>query len=184
MSPSLGVVGQRTGTCYCIASVGLVIGAPMSGILLDTTGMFLGTRLFAAATVLVASICLAISRLAKTGRNHEYKFCSNLFSLTNFAFVLFLLPASTSTIEDNASVLHLHARLHTSRLFRDPSRQNPFNCSQTAFRQPIHIDSRTGEAPLLRCEPQAYHKQNDTTAYNRDVVHVLLSVTGITVGKQ
>ncbi|MCJ1386091.1 hypothetical protein MMC17_009216 [Xylographa soralifera] len=67
LSPHLGVVGTRMGMCFGLTSFGILIGTPVSGALLTTTGSWKGTQVFAGATVLLALICLLVARVAKHG---------------------------------------------------------------------------------------------------------------------
>ncbi|KAG8527263.1 uncharacterized protein KY384_008007 [Bacidia gigantensis] len=72
LSPDLGVVGTRFGTCVSLASFGVLIGTPIGGAILhskktDITDNFLGLQLFAGLVLLIgAGVCL-LARSMKVG---------------------------------------------------------------------------------------------------------------------
>jgi len=67
LSPSLRVVGARMGMSFALTSFGILIGTPVSGVLLDTSGSWTAMQAFSAATVLMATVCMVIARVAKRG---------------------------------------------------------------------------------------------------------------------
>ena len=67
LSPSPRVIGTRMGMCFGVGSFGLLIGTPISGAILNSTGQFLGLKLLAACTVFVAGILILAARYAKYG---------------------------------------------------------------------------------------------------------------------
>ena len=67
LSPSLRVVGTRLGMCFAVTSLGILIGTPVSGALLTSTGSWTGTQIFSGVTMLVAVIGITIARSARYG---------------------------------------------------------------------------------------------------------------------
>ena len=67
LSPNLRVVGTRLGMCFGVTSLGILIGTPVLGALLDSTGSWTGTQVFSGITVLVAVVGMTVARLARYG---------------------------------------------------------------------------------------------------------------------
>ena len=67
LSPSLRVVGTRMGMSFALTSFGILIGTPVSGVLLGTSGSWAAMQAFSAATVMMATVCMVIARVAKRG---------------------------------------------------------------------------------------------------------------------
>ena len=67
LSPHLGVVGTRMGMCFGLASLGLLIGTPVSGAILNSTDSYLGAQLFSGLMVVIAALCLLAARYTKVG---------------------------------------------------------------------------------------------------------------------
>jgi predicted MFS family arabinose efflux permease len=67
LSPSLAVIGTRLGTCSAIASLGLLVGTPVSGAILGTNGNYVGLQAFAGVVLLVAAVCCGVARVLKAG---------------------------------------------------------------------------------------------------------------------
>ena len=67
LSPHLGVIGTRMGMCFALASLGLLIGTPVSGAILNRTGDFLGPQALSGAMVLLAGSSILASRIIKHG---------------------------------------------------------------------------------------------------------------------
>ena len=61
------VVGTRMGMSFAIASFGVLIGTPVSGAILNSTGQYLGLKLFAACTVFLGAVLMLGARCAKYG---------------------------------------------------------------------------------------------------------------------
>lgn len=67
LSPHLRVIGTRMGMSFAISALGLLVGTPVSGSILKSTGHFLGPQLLAGSTILLAAACVVASRLYKVG---------------------------------------------------------------------------------------------------------------------
>ncbi|KAI9810734.1 MAG: hypothetical protein M1827_006072 [Pycnora praestabilis] len=67
LSPHLGVVGTRMGMAFTIASLGLLIGTPVSGAILNTTGKYIGPQALAASTLMAAAVFMSLARYKKVG---------------------------------------------------------------------------------------------------------------------
>ncbi|MCJ1367598.1 hypothetical protein MMC16_006732 [Acarospora aff. strigata] len=67
LSPHLGVVGTRMGMSFAVSALGLLIGTPVSGAILNSTGQFLGPQLLAGGTLLIGAAFLTASRICKVG---------------------------------------------------------------------------------------------------------------------
>ncbi|KAJ5982839.1 MFS general substrate transporter [Penicillium waksmanii] len=64
LSPSLQVVGTRMGMSFFFAGLGLLVGTPVAGAILQSYG-WLGTQLFCACCVVVAAAAMMVARLTK-----------------------------------------------------------------------------------------------------------------------
>lgn len=67
LSPHLGVVGTRMGMAFTVASLGLLVGTPVSGAILNSTGKWIGPQTLAGATTFVAVFFLVLARICKAG---------------------------------------------------------------------------------------------------------------------
>lgn len=67
LSPSLAVIGTRFGTTCSIASLGLLVGTPVSGAILGTARDYVGLQVFAGVVLLVAAALAGVSRVLKAG---------------------------------------------------------------------------------------------------------------------
>lgn len=67
LSPNLRVVGTRMGMSFAFSGLGLLVGTPVSGAILNNTHRFLGPQLLAGATILVAATCMIAARICKAG---------------------------------------------------------------------------------------------------------------------
>ncbi|KAI9713343.1 MAG: hypothetical protein M1828_001436 [Chrysothrix sp. TS-e1954] len=67
LCPNLGVVATRLGTSFALASLGLLIGTPISGAILSDTQQFTGLQAFAGAILLASAGLLLVARLSRTG---------------------------------------------------------------------------------------------------------------------
>lgn len=67
LSPHMRVIGTRMGMSFGVSALGLLVGTPVSGAILKSTGHFLGPQLLAGSTVLAAATCIVASRLYKVG---------------------------------------------------------------------------------------------------------------------
>ncbi|OJJ47842.1 hypothetical protein ASPZODRAFT_141410 [Penicilliopsis zonata CBS 506.65] len=60
-------LGTRLGMLFSIVSVALLIGTPIGGAILSSTGSYLGVQLFTACCLAVAGLCFVCLRLSRTG---------------------------------------------------------------------------------------------------------------------
>ena len=67
LTPHLGVVGTRIGMSFAVSSLGLLIGTPVSGAILNSTKQWFGAQLMSAVCVLLSTICLIIARTTQYG---------------------------------------------------------------------------------------------------------------------
>ncbi|KAI9456064.1 MFS general substrate transporter [Lactarius psammicola] len=68
LSPDLSKVGTRIGMSFSISSLGVLIGSPVGGALLNLhTGQFVRMQVFCAVTMFLACAMLVIARVAKSG---------------------------------------------------------------------------------------------------------------------
>lgn len=67
LSPHLGVVGTRMGMAFTVASLGLLVGPPVSGAILNSTGKWIGPQTLAGTTTCVAALFLVGARICKAG---------------------------------------------------------------------------------------------------------------------
>ena len=67
LSPNMGVVGTRMGQCFAIAAFGILIGTPAAGAILNNTGKYLGTQVFAGSAVLLGVMSMFAARYTKFG---------------------------------------------------------------------------------------------------------------------
>lgn len=64
----LGRLGTRLGMSSVFNAFGSLVGAPIAGEILSSTGQYLGVQLYAACVVTVTASCLIALRFALTGR--------------------------------------------------------------------------------------------------------------------
>lgn len=67
LSPSMAVAGGRMGISFCLASLGLLVGTPVSGAILRDTGSYVGLQAFAAVFLMTAAVLTGVSRFYKVG---------------------------------------------------------------------------------------------------------------------
>lgn len=72
LSPHLGVVGTRMGMTFAIAGLGLLVGTPVAGKILLSSG-YVSTIAFCGTLLLTTVACFVAARLCKTGI-HVMKF--------------------------------------------------------------------------------------------------------------
>jgi MFS family permease len=65
LSPSLDVVGARMGMVFAVASLGLLIGTPIGGAILEHS--WVGLQSWGAACIVVATFCMIGARVSKAG---------------------------------------------------------------------------------------------------------------------
>lgn len=64
LSPDLSRVGTRMGMCFSFAGFGLLLGSPIAGAILKSTGKYIGAEAFGAAVIMVGFVFLVLSLLA------------------------------------------------------------------------------------------------------------------------
>ena len=68
LSPDLSKVGTRIGMGFSVSSLGVLVGSPVGGALLDLhKGHFVRMQAFCAVAMVFASVMLIIARMAKSG---------------------------------------------------------------------------------------------------------------------
>lgn len=60
-------VGTRIGQLFCLSSLGLLIGAPVSGQIFSATGRFLGLQLFSGFSPVVTTVFCGAARFIVPG---------------------------------------------------------------------------------------------------------------------
>lgn len=75
LSPHLGLVGTRMGMAFTFASLGLLIGNPIAGTLLDLQGdvVFWKAQIFSAVMVTMAMVCFSGLRVMKWKEGAAWK---------------------------------------------------------------------------------------------------------------
>jgi len=66
LSPNRGMIGTRMGMCFTIVSIGVLIGTPIGGAILDSAG-FNGAWIFGGVTTIVGGLIMAAGRICKAG---------------------------------------------------------------------------------------------------------------------
>lgn len=66
LSPKRSVIGTRMGMCFAITSIGLLIGTPIAGAILDARG-FTSVWIFGGVLTIAGGCCMALGRGAKVG---------------------------------------------------------------------------------------------------------------------
>ncbi|KAJ8098865.1 major facilitator superfamily domain-containing protein [Lipomyces tetrasporus] len=67
LCPDLRMIGTRMGMSFAISGLGLLIGTPIAGALLQTPAQYTATASFCGGCVAVASVLIVIVRVAKSG---------------------------------------------------------------------------------------------------------------------
>jgi hypothetical protein len=67
LSPTLDVVGARIGQCTLLFGCGLLIGQPIAGTILSSTGRYLGTEIWCAALISAGAAGVVFARIARGG---------------------------------------------------------------------------------------------------------------------
>ncbi|KAK5998069.1 MFS-type transporter dbaD [Cladobotryum mycophilum] len=74
LSPSMAVVGTRMGMCFTFAGIGLLIGNPIAGTLLDLEhAVFWKAQLFSAIMVAAGTVCFLVLRIVKAKDGEGWK---------------------------------------------------------------------------------------------------------------
>lgn len=67
MTKDVRELGTRLGMVFAVTSVGLLIGTPIGGAILSAEGSYLGVQLFAACSLITASVGFVIMRVMRSG---------------------------------------------------------------------------------------------------------------------
>jgi predicted MFS family arabinose efflux permease len=67
LSPNRGLIGTRMGQGFSIISIGLLLGTPICGWILDGSGGFTGVWTFSGVLILAGGSLMALSRFFKAG---------------------------------------------------------------------------------------------------------------------
>lgn len=67
LSPDLAKIGTRMGQAFFVCSFGLLIGTPVSGAILASTGRYLGVELFSGILLMATSSMFLMARTCKVG---------------------------------------------------------------------------------------------------------------------
>lgn len=75
LSPSLNVIGTRMGMCWMFGGIGVLIGSPIAGALVDVRKAdFTPAQVFAASMVVAASLCLIVPLIAVIRYDRKHRF--------------------------------------------------------------------------------------------------------------
>lgn len=66
-------LGTRLGMCFALESIGLLIGTPIGGTIINRTGSYLGVQLFCASCLAACAVILLSIRLLRSGPKLMYK---------------------------------------------------------------------------------------------------------------
>jgi MFS family permease len=67
MTPDVRDLGTRLGQVFAVTSIGLLIGTPIGGAILSSTGGYLGVQLFTACCLISSAVLMATLRLVRSG---------------------------------------------------------------------------------------------------------------------
>ncbi|CAG8206627.1 unnamed protein product [Penicillium salamii] len=67
MTPDVRNLGTRMGMLFAIVSIGLLIGTPIGGAILNSTNEFVGVQLFTACCLITSAVLMTVVRLLRTG---------------------------------------------------------------------------------------------------------------------
>lgn len=74
LSPSMSVIGTRMGTTWMFGGIGVLIGSPVAGALVNThTGNFVRGQIFAGVMVAVGTLCLILPLVSVLRYNRKNK---------------------------------------------------------------------------------------------------------------
>jgi MFS family permease len=73
LTPDLRTLGTRMGQCFFVSSLGLLIGSPVAGEILNKTGSYVGLQLFSGLTVVFTGVLLIWTRLEQVGPKIKVK---------------------------------------------------------------------------------------------------------------
>lgn len=69
LTKDMSKLGTRMGQCFLFSAFGLLMGTPVSGAILRSTGSWLGVQLFSGLTIFITGILLFFARFAAVGPN-------------------------------------------------------------------------------------------------------------------
>lgn len=67
LTPDLRKIGTRMGHCFFVCSFGLLMGTPVSGAILSSSGNYLGVQLFSGILLMASACAFLAARIAKVG---------------------------------------------------------------------------------------------------------------------
>lgn len=67
LTPDLRKIGTRMGQSFFVCSFGLLIGTPVSGVILSSTGKWLGVQLFSGILLIATASAFMAARICKVG---------------------------------------------------------------------------------------------------------------------
>ena len=67
MTPDVRDLGTRLGQVFAITSIGLLIGTPIGGAILNSTGSYLGVQIFTGCCLTTSAVLFATVRFVRTG---------------------------------------------------------------------------------------------------------------------
>ncbi|KAL7950542.1 major facilitator superfamily domain-containing protein [Trichoderma barbatum] len=73
ITQDLSKLGTRLGMCFALESIGLLIGTPIGGAILHSTGSYLGIQLFCGSCLAACAVVLFSIRLLRSGPKLIYK---------------------------------------------------------------------------------------------------------------
>ena len=73
LTPDMSKLGTRMGQSFFICAFGLLLGSPVSGAILNSTGSYLGLQLFGGMALLVTTIFIIWARISKVGASLRVK---------------------------------------------------------------------------------------------------------------
>lgn len=73
LTPDIRTLGTRMGQSFFVSSLGLLVGSPVAGEILNKTGSYLGLQLFSGLTVVLTGVLLVWTRFTKVGMKVKIK---------------------------------------------------------------------------------------------------------------
>jgi MFS family permease len=73
LTPDMRTLGTRMGQSFFVSSLGLLVGSPVAGEILNKTGSYLGLQLFSGLTVVLTGVLLVWTRFTKVGMKVKIK---------------------------------------------------------------------------------------------------------------
>ena len=69
LTKDMSKIGTRMGQCFFLSAFGLLVGTPVSGAILKSTGAWLGVQLWSGLAILVTGLLMLWARVAVAGWN-------------------------------------------------------------------------------------------------------------------